>query len=65
MRLRTALFLACSAAILAQSPTAPLRHAYDFETILRPPVPPDPLELVTCPALHLQDAPQRMPRFPC
>jgi hypothetical protein len=59
MRHRTALFLACSAAVLAQTPTGPLRHAYDFQTIPRPPAPPDPLELVTGPALPVQDAPQR------
>jgi hypothetical protein len=59
MRLRTALFLACSAAILAQTPTAPGR-AYDFQTIPRPPAPPDPLELVTGPAAPVQDALQRM-----
>ena len=60
MRLRTALFLPCFAVILAQTPTAPLGHLYDFQTIPRPPAPPDPLELVTGPALPVQDAQQRM-----
>ena len=60
MRLRTAFFVACSAAVLAQTPTTPLRRAYDFQAIPRPPVPPDPLELVTGPALPVQDALQRM-----
>ena len=56
----SAFFLAFSVAVLAQTPTFPGRHALDFNTIPRPPVPADTLELVTGAAQPVQDAQQRI-----
>jgi hypothetical protein len=58
--LRCVFSLAFSIALFAQTPAAPVREALDFRTIPRPPVPADPLELVTSAAQPVQDAQQRI-----
>src|SRR4051794_3596974 len=58
--LRCVFSLAFSIALFAQTPAAPVREALDFRTIPRPPVPADPLELVTGAAQPVQDAQQRI-----
>jgi hypothetical protein len=57
---RSSFFLAFSVAVLAQTPSVPIRAALDFKTIPRPPIPVDALELVTGAAQPVQDAQQRM-----
>jgi hypothetical protein len=56
--LRFALFLVVSLALAAQS--ARVRAALDFDAIPRPPLPADPLELVTSAAQPAEDAQQRI-----
>lgn len=58
--LRSIFSLAFSVAVFAQPPAAPVREVLDFRTIPRPPVPTDPLELVTGAAEPVQDAAQRI-----
>ncbi len=53
------LLLAFSTVAPAQAP-APIRSALNFNTILRPPIPADPLELATSAAQPVQDAQQRI-----
>jgi hypothetical protein len=60
LRLRSALFLSFSVAVLAQTPAVRVRAALDFNTIPRPPIPVDALELVTGAAQPVQDAEQRI-----
>ncbi len=58
--LRCVFSLAFAIALFAQTPPVPVREALDFRTIPRPPVPADPLELVTGAAQPVQDAQQRI-----
>src|ERR1700686_4567395 len=58
--LRSVFFLAFSVAALAQTQPVPGRAALDFKAIPRPPVPADPLELVTGAAQPVQDAQERI-----
>ena len=53
------LLVAISQVALAQAP-APVRATLNFNTILRPPIPADPLELATSAAQPVQDAQQRI-----
>jgi hypothetical protein len=53
------LLLVVSGVALAQAP-APVRAALNFNAIVRPPIPADPLELATAAAQPVQDAQQRI-----
>ena len=55
----SALLLAFSGVVLAQAPI-PVRATLNFNTILRPLIPGDPLELATSAAQPVQDAQQRL-----
>jgi hypothetical protein len=56
----TAFILVVSGMMLAQDPQAPRLAPLDFNTIPRPPIPTDALELVTRTAQSVQDAQERI-----
>lgn len=58
-----AFLLIVSGFAIAQTPPAPSRRPFsipDFNSIPRPPMPADPMELVTGDAQPVQDTPQRI-----
>ena len=57
---RSAVFLALSTALLAQTPGRFYVGGLDFNAIARPPIPSDPLELVTSAAQPTDNADQRI-----
>jgi hypothetical protein len=55
-----ALLLAFSGVVHAQQAPTPVRAALNFNTMVRPPIPADPLEMATNAAQPVQDAQQRI-----